>query len=75
MLVQLDDSVERAGLMAARSSVAVAQDALDRTRQLFNSNIATTADLQAAQNKLDQAAGRPRADRGDACAEGDQGAV
>ena len=57
VLVQLDDSVERAGLMAARSSVAVNQDALDRTRQLFNSNIATTADLQAAQNKLDQAQG------------------
>ena len=57
VLVQLDDSVERAGLMAARSSVAVASDALTRTRQLFNSNIATTADLQAAQNKLDQAEG------------------
>ena len=57
VLVQLDDSVERAGLMAAKSSVAVAQDALDRTRQLFNSNIATTAELQAAQNKLDQAQG------------------
>ena len=57
VLVQLDDSVERAGLTAARSSVAVSQDALDRTRQLFNSNIATTADLQAAQNKLDQAQG------------------
>ncbi len=57
VLVQLDDSVERAGLMAAKSSVAVASDALARTRQLFNSNIATTADLQAAQNKLDQAEG------------------
>ena len=57
ILVQLDDSVERAGLMAARSSVAVSEDALTRTRQLFNSNIATTADLQAAQNKLDQAQG------------------
>lgn len=57
ILVQLDDSVERAGLMAARSSVAVNEDALNRTRQLFNSNVATTADLQAAQNKLDQAQG------------------
>ncbi len=57
VLVQLDDSVERAGLTAARSSVAVAEDALNRTRQLFNSNIATTADLQAAQNKFDQAQG------------------
>ncbi len=57
VLVQLDDSVERAGLMAAKSSVAVTGDALTRTRQLFNSNTATTADLQAAQNKLDQAEG------------------
>ncbi len=57
ILVQLDDSVERAGLMAARSSVAVSEDALNRTRQLFNNNIATTADLQTAQNKLDQAQG------------------
>ncbi len=57
ILVQLDDSVERAGLMAARSTVAVSDDALTRMRQLFNSNVATTADLQAAQNKLDQAQG------------------
>jgi membrane fusion protein (multidrug efflux system) len=57
ILIQLDDSLERAGLMAARSTVAVSEDALTRTRQLFNSNISTTADLQAAQNKLDQAQG------------------
>jgi membrane fusion protein (multidrug efflux system) len=57
VLVQLEDSVERAGLASAKSSVAVDQDALDRTRRLFNSNFATTADLQAAQNKLDQAQG------------------
>ena len=57
ILVQLDDTLERAGLMAARSTVAVSEDALTRTRQLFNSNIATTADLQAAQNKFDQAQG------------------
>ena len=57
VLVQLDDSIERAGLVAAKSSVAVAEDALNRTRQLFNNNIATTAELQAAQNKLDQAEG------------------
>ncbi len=57
VLVQLDNSVERAGLLAAKSSAAVARDALNRTQQLYNSNIATTADLQAAQNKLDQAQG------------------
>lgn len=57
VLVQLDDSVERAGLAAARSSVAVNLDSLTRTRQLFSNNVATTADLQAAQNKLDQAQG------------------
>jgi membrane fusion protein (multidrug efflux system) len=57
VLVQLDDSVERAGLLAARSTVAVSQDALTRTQKLFNGNFATNADLQAAQNKLDQAKG------------------
>lgn len=56
-LVQLDDSVERSRLDAAQSSVAVAQDALDRTQQLFKRNFATSADLQAAQNKLDLAKG------------------
>ncbi len=57
VLVQIDDSVERAGLVAAQSTVAVSQDALDRTQQLFKRNFATSADLQAAQNKLDQAKG------------------
>lgn len=57
VLVQLDDSVERAGLLAARSTVAVSQDALNRTQRLNQSSFATTADLQAAQNKLDQAQG------------------
>jgi membrane fusion protein, multidrug efflux system len=56
-LVQIDDSVERAGLVAAQSSVAVNQDALDRTQQLFKRNFATSADLQAAQNKLDLSKG------------------
>ena len=57
VLVQIDDLVERAGLVAARSTVAATQDAFDRTQQLFGRNIATTADLQAAENKLDQAKG------------------
>jgi membrane fusion protein (multidrug efflux system) len=57
VLVQLDDSVERAGLVAAKSTVAVSLDALNRAQQLFKNNVASTADLQAAQNKLDQAQG------------------
>ena len=57
VLVQLDDSVERAGLAAAQSTLAVSQDAFNRTQQLFNQGFATSADLQAAQNKLDQAKG------------------
>ena len=57
VLVEIDDSVDRAGLAAARSTVAVDQDALSRTQRLFDSSFATTADLQAAQNKLDQAKG------------------
>jgi membrane fusion protein (multidrug efflux system) len=56
-LVQLDDSVERSRLDAAQSTVAVSQDALDRTQQLFKRNFATSADLQAAQNKLSLAKG------------------
>src|SRR3954452_21867548 len=55
VLVEIDDSLERAGLAAAQSTVSVDQDALDRTQQLFKRNFATSADLQAAQNKLDQA--------------------
>jgi membrane fusion protein (multidrug efflux system) len=57
VLIQLDDSVERSRLDAAQSTVAVSQDALERTQQLFKRNFATSADLQAAQNKLDLAKG------------------
>lgn len=57
VLVQLDDSVERAGLAAARSTLAVSQDALERTQKLYEREFSTSADLQAAQNKLDQARG------------------
>lgn len=57
VLVQLDDSVERAGLAAARSTLAVSQDALERTQKLYEREFSTSADLQAAQNKLDQAKG------------------
>jgi membrane fusion protein, multidrug efflux system len=57
VLVQIEDSVEQAGMTAAQSSVAVNQDALDRTKALFDKHVATSADLQAAQNKLDLAKG------------------
>src|SRR5436190_15664524 len=57
VLIQIDESLDRAGLAAAESTVAVNQDALDRTQQLFKRNVATSADLQAAQNKLALAQG------------------
>jgi len=57
VLVQIEDSIQQAGLAAAQSSVAVNQDALDRTQALFDKHVATSADLQAAQNKLDLAKG------------------
>ena len=57
VLVQIDDSVELAGLTAAESTVAVNQDALDRTQMLFTRKVATSADLQTAQNKLALAQG------------------
>ena len=57
LLVQIDDAVERAGLAAATSTVAVSQDALNRAQTLVDRNVSTVADLQAAQNKLDQAKG------------------
>ncbi len=57
VLVQLDDAITRAGLVAAKSTLAVKQDALTRAQQLFDRNISATADLQAAQNAVDQAKG------------------
>jgi membrane fusion protein (multidrug efflux system) len=57
LLVQIDDSVDRAGLAAAQSTVAVSQDALTRAKTLVDRSVGTVADLQAAQNKLDQAHG------------------
>jgi membrane fusion protein (multidrug efflux system) len=57
VMVQIDDSLERADIDAAQSTVAVNQDALVRTQQLFQRNFATSADLQAAQNKLALAQG------------------
>lgn len=57
LLVQIDDSVDRSGLAAAESTVAVSQDALTRAKALVDRSVGTVADQQAAQNKLDQARG------------------
>jgi membrane fusion protein (multidrug efflux system) len=57
LLVQISDSVERAGVAAATSNVAIAQEALNRAKTLVDRRVATVADLQAAQNRLDQARG------------------
>jgi len=57
VLVQIDDSLERADLAAGQSTLAVNQDALDRAARLFKQNFATSADLQTAQNKLALAQG------------------
>ena len=57
VLVQIDDSLERADLSAAQSTLSVNQDAVDRAQRLFKQNFATSADLQSAQNKLALAQG------------------
>src|SRR5579872_1950496 len=57
VLVQIDDSLERADLAAAQSTLSVNQDAVDRAQRLFKQNFATSADLQSAQNKLALAQG------------------
>jgi membrane fusion protein (multidrug efflux system) len=57
LLVQIDDTVDRSGLAAAESTVAVSSDALTRIKALVDRNVGTVADMQTAQNKLDQARG------------------
>jgi membrane fusion protein (multidrug efflux system) len=57
LLVQIDDQVDRSGLAAAESTVAVSQDALTRAQALVDRSVGTVADLQTAQNKVDQARG------------------
>ena len=57
LLVQIDDSVDRSELAASESTVAVSQDALTRAQALVDRSVGTVADLQTAQNKLDQARG------------------
>jgi membrane fusion protein (multidrug efflux system) len=57
LLVQIDDAVERAGLISANTAVAVSQDALSRAQALLQRNVSTVASLQDAQNNLDKAKG------------------
>ena len=57
LLVQIDDAVERAGLVSANTAVAVSQDALSRAQALLQRNVSTIASLQDAQNNLDRAKG------------------
>ena len=57
LLVQIDDAVERAGLVSANTAVAVSQDALSRAQALLQRNVSTVASLQDAQNNLDKAKG------------------
>lgn len=58
VLVQIDDAVERSGLLSAKTSVSVAQDALTRAQTLLDRKVGTTASLQDAQNNLDKAKGQ-----------------
>lgn len=58
LLVQIDDAVDRAGLLSAKTSVTVGQDALDRAQQLLDRKVGTIASLQDAQNNLDKAKGQ-----------------
>lgn len=57
VLVQIDDEVDRSELAATESTVAVSKDALTRAQALVDRSVGTVADLQAAQNKFDQARG------------------
>lgn len=57
LLVQIDDAVERAGLVSANTAVAVSQDAVSRAQALLQRNVSTVASLQDAQNNLDKAKG------------------
>jgi len=57
LLVQIDDAVERAGLVSANTAVAVSQEALSRVQALLQRNVSTVASLQDAQNNLDKAKG------------------
>ena len=55
VLVQIDDSIERADLLAAQSGVALNQQALDRARTLAKQGITSTVTVQQAEATLDSA--------------------
>jgi membrane fusion protein (multidrug efflux system) len=57
VLVQIDDSVDRATLLSAKTSTAVGQEALTRAQALLDKKVGTIASLQDAQNNLDKAKG------------------
>ena len=52
LLVQLDDAVERADLIAARASVERDRQALERTRALASRGVSATATLETAESAL-----------------------
>ncbi len=53
VLVQIDDAIEQANLIAANAAVTRDQQALDRAQQLTKRGIASAADLETAQASLD----------------------
>ncbi|MGN6551669.1 MAG: efflux RND transporter periplasmic adaptor subunit [Pararhizobium sp.] len=55
VLVQLDDEVERADLASAKSALNLAQDNLNRIRQLANRGVSATSALESAQAQATQA--------------------
>jgi membrane fusion protein (multidrug efflux system) len=55
LLVQIDDSVERADVLAARTAVALNQQALERARKLASQGVTSTVTVDTAQGTLDTA--------------------
>src|SRR5690242_6397035 len=55
VLVQIDDSVERADLLAANTAVSLAQQALDRARTLAKQGVTSTVTVDTAEGNLDTA--------------------
>jgi membrane fusion protein (multidrug efflux system) len=55
VLVQIDDSVERADLLADNTAVSLAQQALDRARTLAKQGVTSTVTVDTAEGNLDTA--------------------
>jgi membrane fusion protein (multidrug efflux system) len=55
VLVQIDDSVERADLLAAQTSVEINRRALDRARTLAKTGVSSTVTVDTAEAALDSA--------------------